>query len=163
MRSLNCADEQRPRRYHGNKSLVTSTVEDEMKPYPLPRVQLSLPRDTISVLPWVQDWPGFGNCLGNLPREVAGTIWWCPLGRLALTSVSDLHTTGCQAQSWFVNRSQPEFAKLILLDCPPLKSLNNCSGKRKKWGGFDWDCKVVSLSFELQIRSWGTEFMWKLN
>lgn len=131
MRSLNCTDEQRPRRYHRNKSLVASMVEDEMKLYPLPCVQLSLPRHHFCVtlgasLAW----------LWQLPVEPAvrgrGKIWWCPLGRLVLTSVSDLHMTGCQAQSWFVNRSQPEFAKLILLDCPPLKSLNNCSGKRKK-------------------------------
>ena len=56
MRSLNCTGEQRPHRYHGNKTLVTSMVEEEMKRYPLPHVQLPLPRDTISLLRWVQAW-----------------------------------------------------------------------------------------------------------
>lgn len=102
--------------------------------------------------------PGFGHRPANVRQEAAGVIWWCPLGRLALTSASYLHVTGCEELSWFV-----EAAKLTLSDPVLLWNPWITMATREKWWGFGRGCKTASLFFALQICSWRTEFIRKLN
>lgn len=138
---------------------LTETSQIPWKPgYPVPQ-------DHHFGVTWGAALAGWGSAQETCCQEQQGPFGsvlsdaqpWHPL-HIWTQQLLGLPGTAC-----FVSRSWPELAKLILLDCPPLRSLNNhSSGKKKKRKKyvFDWGCKTVSLNPELQVCPWRTLCHW---
>lgn len=108
---------------------LTETSQIPWKPgYPVPQVHHF-------GVTWGAALAGWGSAQETCCQEQQGPFGsvlsdaqpWHPL-HIWTQQLLGLPGTAC-----FVSRSWPELAKLILLDCPPLRSLNNhSSGKKKK-------------------------------
>lgn len=107
---------------------LTETSQIPQKPgYPIPQ-------DHHFGITWGAALAGWGSAQETCCQEQQGPFGsvlsdaqpWQPL-HIWTQQLLGLPGTAC-----FVSRSWPELAKLILLDCPPLRSLNNHSSRKKK-------------------------------